>query len=308
MGDQPRILLTGATGYVGGRLLRALERRGTRVRCLARRPERLRERVAATTEVAGGDALSGQGLAQAFHGVHTAYYLIHSMAAGDGFESRDRDAARNFGRAALAAGVCRIVYLGGLADPDSELSPHLASRIEVGDLLRASGVPVIELRASIVIGSGSLSFELVRALVEQLPVMVTPRWVETLAQPIAIDDLLGCLMEASSLDPEGNPIYEIGAPDRVSYGGLMREYARQRGLRRWMLRVPVLTPGLSSLWLALVTPLQARIGRKLIDGIRQPTVVRDRSAERIFSVRPMDVRSAIARALANEEKAFGRAG
>jgi uncharacterized protein YbjT (DUF2867 family) len=299
-----RVLLTGATGYVGGRLLRALEDRGHRVRCLARKPERLASRVASQTEVVAGDVASGEGLAEALSGVERAYYLVHSMGSAGGFEEEDRRAARNFGAAARAAGVQRIVYLGGLAEESQDLSPHLRSRLEVGRLLRESGVPVIELRASIVIGSGSLSFEMIRALVERLPVLVMPRWVSMPGQPIGIDDLLAYLLEALDADPSGSPIYEIGGADRMSYAGLMREYARQRGLRRLMLRVPVLTPQLSSLWLGLVTPLYARIGRKLIDGIRHPTIVRSDAARRAFRVVPSDVRTAIARALENEDREF----
>jgi uncharacterized protein YbjT (DUF2867 family) len=299
-----RVLLTGATGYVGGRLLRALEDRGYRVRCLARKPEHLASRVAAQTEVVAGDVASGEGIAEALSGVETAYYLVHSMGSAGGFEEVDRRAARNFGAAARAAGVRRIVYLGGLADESQELSPHLRSRLEVGRLLRDSGVPVIELRASIVIGSGSLSFEMIRALVEHLPVLVTPRWVSMPAQPIGIDDLLAYLLEALAAEPTGSPIYEIGGADRMSYADLMREYARQRGLRRVMLPVPVLTPRLSSLWLGLVTPLYARIGRKLIDSIRHPTIVRNDAARTAFRVAPSDVRTAITRALENENREF----
>jgi len=299
-----KILVTGATGYVGGRLLRALEERGLRVRCLARKPAHLSSRVAAETEVVEGDVVSGAGLDEALSGVETAYYLIHSMGAANGFEAADRQAALNFGAAARAAGVARIIYLGGLADESQPLSPHLRSRIEVGQLLRDSGVPVIEFRASIVIGSGSLSFEMIRSLVEHLPVLVTPRWVSMPAQPIGIDDLLSYLLEAIDVEPAGNPIYEIGGSDQMSYGDLMREYARQRGLRRLMLPVPVLTPWLSSLWLGLVTPLYARIGRKLIDSIRHSTTVRDHSAREAFRVVPSDIRTAMARALENEDRAF----
>jgi uncharacterized protein YbjT (DUF2867 family) len=299
-----RVLLTGATGYVGGRLLRALEDRGHWVRCLARKPEHLASRVAAQTEVVAGDVASGEGIAEALSGVETAYYLVHSMGSAGGFEEQDRRAAINFGAAASAAGVRRIVYLGGLADESQELSPHLRSRLEVGRLLRDSGVPVIELRASIVIGSGSLSFEMIRALVEHLPVLVTPRWVSMPAQPIGIDDLLAYLLEALDAEPTGSPIYEIGGADRMSYADLMREYARQRGLRRVMLPVPVLTPRLSSLWLGLVTPLYARIGRKLIDSIRHPTIVRNDAARAAFRVAPSDVRTAITRALENENREF----
>lgn len=294
------ILLTGATGYVGGRLLRQLEEQACRVRCLARRPEHVRRR---TAEVVPGDVFQADTLARAMVGVETAYYLVHSMGSTGDFENQDRRAAENFGAAARAAGVKRIVYLGGLgADRGGGgLSPHLRSRQEVGEVLRASGVPVTELRASIVIGSGSLSFEMIRALVERLPVMITPRWVTVPAQPVAIEDVIAYLLAAPGAPPG---IYEIGGPDVISYGGLMREYARQRGLRRWMIPVPVLTPYVSSLWLGLVTPLFARIGRKLIDSIRHPTVVQDDSARRVFTIQPIGVSEAIARALRNEDREF----
>ncbi len=303
-GEARRVLVAGATGYVGGRLVSALEDRGVAVRCLARNPERLAGRVAAGTELVRADAVSGAGLEAALRGVDTAYYLIHSMGASKDFESADREAALRFGAAARKAGVRRIVYLGGLADETQKLSPHLRSRLEVGRLLRRFGVPVIEFRASIVIGAGSLSFEMIRSLVENLPLLVTPRWVSVPAQPIGIDDLIAYLLEALDVEPTDDPIYEIGGSDRMSYGDLMREYARQRGLRRAMIRVPVLTPWLSSLWLGLVTPLYARIGRKLIDSIRNPTVVRDASAREDFRVVPQDIRSAMARALEDEERAL----
>ncbi len=299
-----RVLLTGATGYVGGRLLRRLEARGLALRCLARRPEWLRARAAPETEVVQGDLLESDTLPAALKDVETVYYLVHSMGAKSGFEEKERRAARNFGAAARAAGVQRIVYLGGLADEDEELSPHLQSRHEVGRLLRDSGVPTIEFRASIVIGSGSLSFEMVRALVERLPVMVTPRWVRVPAQPIGIGDLLDYLVAGLDADPAGSPVYEIGGADVVSYGELMREYARQRGLRRLMVPVPVLTPDLSSRWLGLVTPLYARIGRKLIESVRHPSVVRDDRALRVFPIRPQGVAESIALALRHEDREF----
>jgi len=300
------VLLTGATGYVGGRLLRVLEDRGIPVRCFARSPLNLCSRVGPGTEVVGGDAVSGEGLAEALTGVETAYYLIHSMGSSEGFEEQDRRAATRFGAAARAAGVARIVYLGGIADESQSLSPHLRSRVEVGHRLRESGVPVIELRASIVIGSGSLSFEMIRSIVDHLPILVTPRWVSTPAQPIGVDDLLDYLVASLTADPSGNPIFEIGGSDRMSYADLMREYAHQRGLRRWLLPVPVLSPRLSSLWLGLVTPLHARVGRKLIDSIRHETVVRNDAAKRAFSIRPRDVRTAVARALQNEDHPFAQ--
>jgi uncharacterized protein YbjT (DUF2867 family) len=301
-----RILVTGASGYVGGRLLRRLEDRGLLVRCLARRPEFLAGRVASETEVVGGDVLREETLAPALEGVHTAYYMVHSMgsASQEGFEAQDRLGAENFARAARAAGVRRIVYLGGLGDENSDLSPHLRSRHEVGRALRASGASVIEFRASIVIGSGSLSFEMLCALVERLPVMVTPRWVRVNAQPIAIGDLLAYLEAALDLETEECRIYEIGGTERVSYGDLMREYARLRGLRRVMIPVPVLTPRLSSLWLGFVTPLYARVGRVLVESICHETVVHDDRARHDFAVEPMGVREALENALANEDSEF----
>ncbi|HSB08360.1 MAG TPA: DUF2867 domain-containing protein [Blastocatellia bacterium] len=296
-----RILVAGATGYVGGRLLKALELAGYAVRCLARRPEYLLSIAGAETEVAAGDVLDRSSLVGAFQGIDTAYYLVHSMSTSGDFEEEDRRAARNFGDAAREAGVVRIIYLGGLGEAATSLSAHLRSRHETGKILRASGVPVIELRASIVIGSGSLSFEMIRALTERLPVMIAPRWVATLAQPIAIEDLIAYLVESAELSLDESRVFEIGGADRVSYGGIMREYARQRGLRRLFIPVPVITPRLSSLWLGLITPLYARVGRKLIDSLRNETTVKDKSALTSFSIRPRGISEAISRALRNED-------
>jgi uncharacterized protein YbjT (DUF2867 family) len=300
------VLLTGATGYVGGRLLPRLEQRGIAVRCLARRPEFLASRVGPTTEIMQGDMLREGSLASALAGVDTAYYLVHSMGDSSraGFEAQDLIAARNFATAAARADVRRIIYLGALGNEGEALSPHLRSRHEVGRALRESGVPVLEFRAAVVIGSGSLSFEMLRSLVDRLPVMVTPRWVDVISQPIAIDDLLSYLEAALELDTEESRVYEIGGADRISYGGLMHEYARLQGLRRAMIPVPVLTPRLSSLWLGLVTPLYARVGRALIESICHETIVRDDRAQRDFAIEPIGVRAAIERALANEDRAF----
>ena len=291
-------LITGGTGYVGGRLIADLERRGLPVRCLARSPEALRPRVAPGTEIVAGDVLDVGALDRALAGVDAAFYLVHSMGAARDFADLDRQAALRFGEAAARARVRRIIYLGGLGDPADDLSPHLRSRQETGEMLRQGGVPVIELRASIVIGTGSLSFEMVRALTERLPVMICPRWVAIQAQPIAIDDVVAYLTEAIDVPVTGSSVFEIGGPDVVSYGEIMREYARQRGLRRLMIPVPLLTPHLSSLWLGLVTPLYARVGRKLISSIRNATVVRDARALTVFRVRPKGLRDAIATALA----------
>lgn len=298
-----RVLLTGATGYVGGRMLRALESRNVALRCLARRPAPLLTRVAAGTDVVAGDVLDLEAMQKALEGVDVAYYLVHSMSSEESFAELDRQAAERFGRAAREAGIERIVYLGGLGGSGS-LSSHLASRQEVGQILRESGVETIEFRASIVIGSGSLSFEMIRALVERLPVMVTPRWVRTLTQPIAIEDVVAYLLAALDLPSSGSRVYEIGGADVVSYGDIMQAYARRRGLRRVMVGVPFLSPRLSSLWLSLVTPLYAQVGRKLVDGVRTETVVNDASALRDFPIRPRGVDEAIDRALAFEDRQF----
>ncbi len=271
---------------------------------MARRPEVLRQKALPSTEVVSGDVLDGASLDSALRGVRVAYYLVHSMGSAGSFEEADRQAALNFGRAAKAAGVERIIYLGALGGDEQELSPHLRSRQEVGRILRQSGVPVLEFRASIVIGSGSLSFEMIRSLVERLPVMITPKWVKVPAQPIAIDDLLEYLGAALEIPVADCRVYEIGGADQVSYADIMRVYARQRGMRCRMIPVPVLTPFLSSLWLGLVTPLYARIGRKLIESIVHPTVVKDPSALTTFAVRPVGVEEAVRRALASEEEEF----
>jgi uncharacterized protein YbjT (DUF2867 family) len=299
------IALTGATGYVGGRLLERLERLGHPVRCLSRTPERLAGRVAPGTELAGVDVLDTDRLAGALDGVAVAYYLVHSMGGSGSFAETDRCGAASFAAAAARAGVRRIIYLGGLGH-DERLSDHLASRHEVGAILRAGRVETIEFRASVIIGSGSLSFEMVRALVDRLPVMITPRWVSTPTQPIAIDDVLDYLIAALESAPGGSRIYEIGGADVVTYGGLMREYAAQRGLRRHMIPVPLLTPRVSGLWLSLVTPLYAQVGRKLVDGVQNQTVVRDQAALRDFPVDPRGVPEAIAAAITFEERAFAQ--
>lgn len=302
MNSKYTFLVTGGSGYVGGRLIPLLEQSGVTVRCLARQPEFLRSRVAAQTEVVAGDVLQLESLRTALAGIDTAYYLVHSMGTGKDFEDEDRLAARNFAEVARDCGVRRIIYLGGLGDEKQQLSKHLRSRQEVGQILRESGAQVIEFRASIVIGSGSLSFELIRSLVQKLPVMICPKWVSTPAQPIAIEDLLSYLMAAADMPTGISEIFEIGGPDQVTYGEIMQEYARQRGLKRWMISVPFLTPRLSSLWLGLVTPVFARVGRKLVDSMRNPTVVTNERALETFSIRPRGVREAIARALVNEDR------
>lgn len=300
------ILLTGATGYIGGRLLNQLERAGYPVRCLTRRPESLQSRASDQIQIVKGDLLKAESLKPALEGVDTAFYFVHSMGAASDFEEDDRLAACYFVATANLVGVRRIVYLGGLGIPDERLSKHLRSRQEIGEILRSANAEVIELRASIVIGSGSLSYELIRNLVERLPVMICPKWVRMKAQPIAVEDVLQYLME--SIDTKistPSAIVEIGGPDQVSYGEIMQEYASQRGLQRWMIPVPVLTPYLSSLWLGLVTPIYARVGRKLVASLKNPTLVNDPStAKRLFTVRPRTLQQAITRSLVNEDREF----
>jgi uncharacterized protein YbjT (DUF2867 family) len=298
-----RVLVTGATGYVGGRLLRRLEESGRAVRCMVRRPDALSGRTARQTEIVYGDVLDPDSLHEPLAGVAIAYYLVHSMAESERFADADRRGAENFATAARESGVGRIVYLGGLG-ADQDLSTHLESRHEVGRILRESGVPTIEFRASIVIGSGSASFEIVRSLVDRSPLLLMPRWVVSCTQPIGIEDVLAYLLAALDVELEESRLFEIGGPDRVAYADLMRDYARQVGLRRAVIRVPFATPRISGLWLRLVTPVYASIGRELIESLRNDTLVDDGSARNVFPIRPRGFAQAIARALANEDREF----
>ena len=236
-------------------------------------------------------------------GIETAYYLIHSMETSTRFEALDRSAARSFAEMARAAGVRRIVYLGGLGSGD-RLSAHLASRQEVGAILCSSGVPTIEFRASIVIGSGSASYELVRALVESLPLVIAPPCVETAAQPIAIEDVLEYLLAALEYEKRRSAIFEIGGADPVTYAEIIREYARQRGLRRSLLRSPLLTPRLSRSFLGLITPVFGRVAGALVEGLRNETVVRSAASLEAFPIRPRGLQEAVERALINEDLEF----
>jgi uncharacterized protein YbjT (DUF2867 family) len=291
-----KILIVGASGYVGGRLVALLAADGHQLRLGSRDPRGLSERFP-DADVVRIDLLDPATLPPALDGVDMVYYLAHSMAGGEhGFELRDLRAARWFGQAAREAGVKHIVYLGGLGDPDSGLSPHLASRQETGAELASHGVPVTEFRAAVIIGSGSASFELLRSLVEHLPVMVTPRWVGTLCQPIAIRDVLDYLRGAAG-HPERAGIVEIGGPDVLSYADMMQTYARLRGMRRWMIPVPVLTPRLSSYWCSLVTPVPTSIAKPLIEGLRNEVVVRDPGPAQAFEVQVTPFELAVERAI-----------
>ncbi|MCZ7556066.1 MAG: SDR family oxidoreductase [Bacteroidia bacterium] len=297
--DAP-ILVTGATGYVGGRLVPRLLESGRRVRCMVRDHARLQGRGwLQDVEVTEGDVFRPETLATAMQGVRTAYYLIHSMGGGTDFHDKDLTAARNFSAAARDAGVERIIYLGGLAGDADRLSEHLQSRQQTGEALREAGVPVTEFRAAVIVGSGSLSFEIIRYLTERVPIMISPRWVYTRTQPIGIRDVLEYLVAALDVPASAGRIIEIGGADVITYGEMMMTYARVRGLRRMMLPVPVLTPRLSSWWVDLVTPIPAVIARPLIDGLRNENIVRDFSARELFPhILPADYRTSVQRALA----------
>lgn len=300
LGSESTVLLTGATGYIGGRLICLLEQQPVSLRCLARNPDKLRPALKASTQIVRGDVLDRASLDGALEGVQTAYYLVHLMSGSSDFEKEDRQAAKNFAEAARQAGVKRIIYLGGLGDDtDPRLSPHLRSRHEVGQILRESGVETIEFRAGMVLGAGSSSYQLMKSLTDRLPIMICPRWLATPTQPIAVDDVLTYLLSAKELPAGESRIFEIGGADVVTYGDLIREYARQKGLRRWLIFVPVLTPYLSGLWMALVTPASFEVGRHLIEGLKNPTVVTCDTAREVFPIRPMGVKEAIKKAIAN---------
>lgn len=301
--DRPLLLVTGATGYIGGRLVPRLLDMGYRVRCLVRDPVRLQGRPwQSDVEIVAGDMLQPDSLAPAMQGVSAAYYLVHSLAGGSDFHQRDLTAARNFGAAAQAAGVKRIIFLGGLAEAAPGLSEHLRSRQQTGDCLRDAGVPVTEFRAGVIVGSGSLSFEMIRYLTERVPVMICPRWVYTRTQPIGIREVLEYLAAALAVPESCGRIIEIGGADVVTYGEMMMLYAEVRGLKRWMVPVPVLTPRLSSYWVNLVTPIPAAIARPLIEGLRNESIVHDPSAQRLFPhIQPAGYRTTVERAIARLE-------
>ena len=293
-----RIFLTGATGYIGGRLAPRLLERGYLVRCLARSSAKVLARPWAAqegVEVIEGDAGDEAVLEQAMRGCSSAYYLVHSMqVAGSEYRAHDFQIAENFGRAAAAAGVSRIIYLGGLGETGEGLSEHLASRREVERSLGISGVPITVFRAAMIIGSGSASFEILRYLVERLPVMITPKWVDTQCQPIAVTDVLFYLVAALDTPATIGKTLDIGGPDVFSYAEIMREMASSLGLRsRVVIRVPVLTPRLSSLWIHLVTPLKASIARPLAEGLRNRVVCRTDEAIRLMPHQCLTIRQAM---------------
>jgi uncharacterized protein YbjT (DUF2867 family) len=299
--ENGQVLITGATGYIGGRLVPRLLAAGYRVRVLARDPQRLQGRDwLEQVEVAQGDVFDPVSLYAAMQDVRAAYYLVHSMSGSADFEHKDVLAAENFGKAASENKVEQIIYLGGLGDPQADLSRHLRSRQETGEALRQAGVPVTEFRAAIVVGAGSISFEMIRYLTERLPVMVCPRWVYTRVQPIAIDDVLEYLAAALETPQCQGRTIEIGGADVLTYGEMMMGFAQARGLRRKLLPVPVLTPRLSSYWVHIVTPIPAGISRPLIDGLRNEVIVRDETASELFpGIHPLGYQAAVKLALAD---------
>ena len=295
-----KVLVTGVTGYIGGHLAPRLVAEGYHVNALARDPSRLEHKNWQDhVEVYKGDVLDPVTLAPALEGVSAAYYLIHSMQGNPDYRERDIQAARTFSEAVKQAGVKHIVYLGGLGDPTSELSRHLQSRQQTGDALRSAGVPVTEFRAGMIVGSGSASFEMLRYLTERVPIMICPRWVFTRGQPISKDDTIDYLVAALDRPPESDGrIVEIGGRDILTYGEMMTAYARARGLRRFVIPVPVLTPRLSSYWVHLVTPISSDLAAPLIQGLRNELVVRDPSAAELFpEISPVDYATAIDRSL-----------
>ena len=287
-GKPAKCLVTGATGYIGGRLIRELLSHGYQVRILARNPERLKDHPwISQVEVVAGEASDKAVLDKALEGVDVAYYLLHALMSKDNFEEEEKTIAQRFADAADKAEIRRIVYLGGIIAEDQSLSPHLQSRADTGAILRSSGVPTIELRAGVVIGSGSASFEMLRYLTERLPIMTTPRWVESKIQPIAVRDVLRYLVGAAALDSSISGDFDIGGPEVFSYREMMMKYAEAAGLRkRIIIPVPVLTPRLSSGWVGLVTPVPLVLAKRLVESLKNEVVCRNDAIRKLIPDAP----------------------
>ena len=293
------ILVTGATGYVGGRLVPRLLDAGYRVRVLVRDPARLHGRSwLSKVEVVTGDALTEGTLTEAMKGVHVAYYLIHGKQGGKVNADRDLTVARNFAEAADEAGIEQIIYLGELVDPIADLSLYLRSRHETGYILRSSSVPVTEFRAGMIVGSGSVLFEMVRYLGEREPLLLCPAWFFSQAQPIAIRDILSYLIDALETPESEGRLIEIGGPTRLTYAEMLLEYAKERGLKRYLVRLPFNAPRLSAYWVHMVTPIHWRLVLPLIEGLRASLIVRNETAKKLFpQIKPIDFQTAVRLAL-----------
>jgi uncharacterized protein YbjT (DUF2867 family) len=295
-----KVLITGASGFIGQRLLKALLVEGAAVRCLVRRPAPF----PAGVEVAIGDLLEPATLPAAMAEIDTAYYLVHSMGGGRAdFEERDRTAAENFVKAATEAGVRRVIYLGGLGDADGHLSEHLQSRLEVGAILSSAPFATTFLRAAVIFGAGGASYEMIHSLVKHLPIMITPRWVSTKCQPIAVGDVISYLVGCLHEERTAGETFDIGGPDILSYREMMERFAAIEGRRLLIIPVPVLTPKLSSYWIGLVTPIKPSIAMPLIEGLANEVICRDNRIRELipFPLTPYDEAVRIALAEAGEK-------
>ncbi len=296
--ESMKVLVAGASGFVGGRLCPALQEAGHEVRAMTRHPETYR----GAGEPVRADVLDGKSLAAAAQGCEVAYYLVHSLDDAN-FVLRDANAARAFGYAAAKAGVERIIYLGGLGEDSDDLSAHLRSRREVEALLGCADVPVTTLRAGIIVGHGGISWEMTRQLVEHLPAMITPRWVRTKTQPIAVSDVIRYLVGVLELAEAVGRAFDIGGPDILEYGEMMRRVAAIEGRKLVVVPVPLLSPSLSARWLSLVTDVDAQTGRSLIDSMSNEVIVCDNSIRALVPFEPMDYNSAVAQALGERAEA-----
>jgi uncharacterized protein YbjT (DUF2867 family) len=308
-----KILLTGSTGFIGKRLLYRLDEKGYQVRCLVRPPEKLTlmRPLSHEPEIVYGDLLKPETLKEALQGVHAAYYLVHSMGGRSirqthAFEEKDRMAAKNFLDAADSVGLSRIIYLGGLGDVTDNLSHHLASRQEVGRILQSGRVKTTVLRAAVIVGAGGAAFEIIRYLVERLPVMLCPKWVYTQSQPIAIDNVLDYLVGCIENQKTSGISLDIGGPQIVSYADLMRMYARVRGLKRMIIGLPLVSPRLSAYWVNLITPVPAGIVLPLAEGLRNKAICRENLIRELIPAHLLSMEQAICNALAEEEAGPGK--
>ncbi len=298
--SQELILVTGASGYIASQLIPLLLERGLKVRCLVRNTELLETRKwYAEVEVVCADLTQPESLPPALEGVTSAYYLVHSMSSGQNYIEQDLKAAHDFAALAKQTGVKHIIYLGGLADPQAKIAPHMRSRIQTGEALRIAGLPVTEFRASVIIGPGSISFELIRYLTEQFPIIVCPRWMPNLAQPIAIQNILDYLMAALDLPDPESQIFEIGGSDVMTYSEIMLRYAHLRGLQRRVLILPFNPVGILAYFMSWFTPVPPAISRPLVEGLRSHSIVRNDTAQQTFpDIQILDYDSAVRKSLA----------